>query len=356
MFLEIYGLPRIIMAIDLNHNNSPRSIFAKSTQEVQRWIDQQERQREMLAADWQWYFAAGDTKSKRRTKKDVYQVTAVWADVDPPPHAKPDTAPSQWESWKQAFSPTIFRTEPTFVIDSGSGFQPFWRFDRPIEPGLAEGIMKTIARVHETDSSVADAARIMRLPGTRNTKKGVDLIANFSHYDGYLYHPGELLEVYPEETLIPEEPVITVEPDRITTTTVGVGMEYGLATRDLIQRIDKLARTQSGDPTPRHKQALGIMAMCAGQEGVTDGQIESCGRAVRSALNASGYTNKYGEGDVERLIHDAIAFGRDHPLRPLSVQQRSSPKSERTVQPANKLGAISRAPTPPSQTLKPFVL
>ena len=354
LFLEqVYGLPRIVMAIDLNHNTAPRLTFAHNAQEAQQWITQQEQQREALNADWQWYFAAGDTKSKRRKKENIYQLQAVWADVDPPSDAKPDAAPDQWESWRQAFSPTTFRLTPTFVIDSGSGFQPFWRFDRPIEPDLGESIMKAIAAAHDTDSSVADAARVMRLPGTMNTKPGVNRLANLSSFAGCDYHPDELLDAYPP---VEPEPALVVTPDFISQPTPPSPLEMGLATKELSQRIDYLARTQPGNPTPRHKQALGILAMCAGQSGVTDEQINRCAQSVQSALDANGYTAQYGSADVERLITDAIAFGRDNPLRPLRSNGSRSDGFSRGHPPTGTVRLISKAPTISAPPPRPFVL
>ncbi|WP_154664678.1 DUF5906 domain-containing protein [Gemmobacter nectariphilus] len=59
---------------------------------------------------------------------------------------------------------------PTAVIDSGGGFQGFWRFedDEEVGPDVAEALNRLIAGALGGDMPTVDVSRLMRLPGAVN--------------------------------------------------------------------------------------------------------------------------------------------------------------------------------------------
>lgn len=66
---------------------------------------------------------------------------------------------------------------PSFIINSGGGLHAYWHLEEPVD--ISEGsaqreavtaALKALARVVAGDMKVTDLARIMRLPGTRNSK------------------------------------------------------------------------------------------------------------------------------------------------------------------------------------------
>src|SRR5262249_15816059 len=61
---------------------------------------------------------------------------------------------------------------PTLIVDSGHGLQPHWLLSEPCED--RQRIEATRKRLQELTASdaVHDAARIMRLPGSHNSKFG----------------------------------------------------------------------------------------------------------------------------------------------------------------------------------------
>jgi hypothetical protein len=66
---------------------------------------------------------------------------------------------------------------PNRIVRSGHGLHAYWWFDRPLE-GAAENIARVEALLHRLveafagDRSVAECSRLMRVPGSHNTKNG----------------------------------------------------------------------------------------------------------------------------------------------------------------------------------------
>jgi P4 family phage/plasmid primase-like protien len=93
---------------------------------------------------------------------DLLELPALWADLDhKPPLDVLLTCPMP----------------PSVIIDSGRGLHPYWLLDEPEDISAAEsndhplvGLLRSLARVFNGDRAVCDLARIMRLPGTLNSK------------------------------------------------------------------------------------------------------------------------------------------------------------------------------------------
>lgn len=99
----------------------------------------------------------------RGKAKDACWITALWADID-----GKDTPDGKARLINSLIPPSI-------LVSSGGGFHAYWLLERPlaITDNNRSEIMQTlkgIALYHQADTKVADLARVMRLPGTINTK------------------------------------------------------------------------------------------------------------------------------------------------------------------------------------------
>lgn len=114
---------------------------------------------------------------RRGGKDDCAQIPGLWVDIDiaGPGHAQ-DNLPDQ----DQAFTlVNDFPLQPTVIIHSGHGLQAWWAFQEPHPVAGSDLLARwgaTWARRaaeygHHIDN-VFDAPRVMRLPGTINTKPG----------------------------------------------------------------------------------------------------------------------------------------------------------------------------------------
>jgi hypothetical protein len=112
------------------------------------------------------YFHTATLKvgADRRIKGNCRQFSALFSDTDDANHElSRDMARALLE---QAEYP------PTLIVDSGHGLQPYWLLVEPCnDAGRIEKARKAIQNITASDS-VADAARVMRLVGSHNCKKG----------------------------------------------------------------------------------------------------------------------------------------------------------------------------------------
>lgn len=125
------------------------------------------------------------TARQRITKKTSSGMVGLWSDIDVSggPHQKPNLPPTL-EDGVALLDELPMR--PTVVIHSGHGLQAWWLFHEPftfdIEDEQIQGmrlaygwgrlIQGTAARHGWLVDSVHDLARVMRIPGTINQKKG----------------------------------------------------------------------------------------------------------------------------------------------------------------------------------------
>lgn len=145
------------------------TVTLASAEEVRRWFD------EYSGGRWNLYFTVNVTRgpvTKKPEKADMAAATGLHVDVDPRPGEDFDSERAQAERVLREYKP-----QPTVIIDSGGGFQGFWRLDEaadlPGEPGddarhlpVEERNLKI-----ETDlqgDSCHNVDRIMRLAGTVN--------------------------------------------------------------------------------------------------------------------------------------------------------------------------------------------
>lgn len=112
---------------------------------------------------------------------DATFVTALWVDVDNPGE----------DGYRQLINQII---PPSIVVSSGGGWHGYWLLNEPLpitddNRDDVKRTLKGMALACGGDTKVADLARIMRLPGTVNTKPGrgqtcqvLDFIPGYYHY------------------------------------------------------------------------------------------------------------------------------------------------------------------------------
>jgi putative DNA primase/helicase len=119
---------------------------------------------------------------------DCLQVPALWLDLDvhdpirhkteqPKPGREPKVLPPDRDAARELLAD--HPVAPTCVVDTGGGLQAWWILDEPLDAEHAQPVLdqwrdtwQTLAarRGWHVDN-VFDVPRIMRLPGSRNTKR-----------------------------------------------------------------------------------------------------------------------------------------------------------------------------------------
>jgi len=97
-------------------------------------------------------------------KENVLAIPAVWCDLDL------KDFPTIAAMRKRVMD---FPLEPSLIVDSGGGYHVYWVLKEPAGPEdipLIEGINRRLVTFLNGDSQSVDASRILRVPGTKNTK------------------------------------------------------------------------------------------------------------------------------------------------------------------------------------------
>jgi len=123
------------------------------------------------------YFSACPRRDRQGDAAHTTHAPALWVDLDGKAYDPADHQHGKalaLERLRHALPPEL---QPSILIDSGNGYHAYWLLVEPwtfSENGdrlKFEATLKSLAEYLGSDTGVADAARIMRLPGTLNVKK-----------------------------------------------------------------------------------------------------------------------------------------------------------------------------------------
>lgn len=130
------------------------------------------------AAKWDragraFYFAVNPLREGEvtRSKANVGELAGAWCDTDLKDMPEGTTIETLISAAKG------LRLPPSAINNSGHGIHCFWFFKEGLEPDLEtvdrlELVLRQLADVMAGDMAVCEVARLMRLPGTHNTKGG----------------------------------------------------------------------------------------------------------------------------------------------------------------------------------------
>jgi hypothetical protein len=114
------------------------------------------------------YFGANTTlPGRKRNKDNVAEIVTLHADLD---FKNIAASPDIIDQVLRALP-----LPPSTIVDSGNGFHGYWRFREALPPALRERVeaaLRRLAWALAGDPAVCEIARIMRLPGSHNTKDG----------------------------------------------------------------------------------------------------------------------------------------------------------------------------------------
>ena len=119
-----------------------------------------------------------------RTQENVQALKAFWLDIDCGPSKDYDT---QEEGLKALgkFCTTVGLSRPT-LVDSGHGWHVYWALNQEVSRAQWEPVAARLREVCRTqglrvDEKVFEAARILRVPGTFNLKRGGQAPVTMAH-------------------------------------------------------------------------------------------------------------------------------------------------------------------------------
>lgn len=136
------------------------------------------------------YFSPMLYSTPRRKSELATVAPVVWSDTD-------------------LFDPQGFRVRPSIQVQTSPvKSHSYWILDSPVPAQEASDIARAIAHTHAekvngkqvgTDPSGWMMTKLLRIPGTLNTKYGEDFVVTVEWSDGTIYTPDDLTEAYPED-------------------------------------------------------------------------------------------------------------------------------------------------------------
>jgi hypothetical protein len=175
-WLTLFAMDRLMESTDENN----RRIRWSRVVELDQLVDEAEKLSDRCCV---WYGVA--TRRTRLTwgrggEDDCLSIPALFADIDVqgPGHKSDKLPPSE----KDALKMLEHFDEPSMIVRSGGGLQPYWLLDAPlsveeVRPILADWAYnwREIAESYGWSiDNIFEPARILRLPGTFNRKPSLE--------------------------------------------------------------------------------------------------------------------------------------------------------------------------------------
>ena len=157
---------RFIVAI---RDKCVKHIAVQSAEQAERAAQEVSRR------GWDAYFAPAAFYGENRRQADAVDVGSMWVDLDCGP-GKPYDGPKDALASLLQWCRTNSVPDPTHIVGSGNGLHCYWRLDAPVPHDVWKPVAVRfkqalrVGGVHADPARTADAASILRVPGTLNHK------------------------------------------------------------------------------------------------------------------------------------------------------------------------------------------
>ncbi|MFT5314843.1 MAG: RecA-family ATPase [Candidatus Krumholzibacteriia bacterium] len=170
-YVQVEAIPPV-MVEGVKPDIARKTVSVANTDELGSWL--KERQKYNL------YFrpnpldkSQGSGKGGAALKSDIVAATCAHVDIDPskpPADASPEAQREHLAAERERLHQQIegFEPPPSFLVDSGGGFQAFWQLATPATVAEAEAINKALCARFKTPDACWSIQHLMRLPFTTN--------------------------------------------------------------------------------------------------------------------------------------------------------------------------------------------
>jgi D5 N terminal like/RepB DNA-primase from phage plasmid len=248
--------------------------------------------------------------ANKRNKENVEELPMLFADIDL--KDVEETVEQLEVKLKQ------LRKPPSVMVRSGNGLHALWLLKEAVElqsDGMIDRVetaLKLLADVVGGDHQVTEVARLLRLPGTHNTKHGEFREVSVSHQSELRYELDDL-----EEWLGEQSPII-LRKERLRAVTAGQAgeedpylayyKEAGIKTPiDVKARLDAMMYMGGGDAAI-HATQIAVAASLVNSGHTDDEIVELLIAATKAA--AGDYGKRWNWRMEERSIRRDIAKWR----------------------------------------------
>ncbi len=219
------------------------------------------------AEGWDVYFAPASFDGHQRTAAQARTVPGLWMDLDTGENKLYETAEAAMAGLVQWLGEHNL-PQPTHVVHSGYGLHVYWLFDAPVpveqwrEAADRFKRAAAVARVCDDLGVIADAARILRVPGTHNHKAGEQREVRVLHETDARVRLDDILSALPE--LGPKRTVRRADDEWAVDTPLPPGDAPVIAEK--CAQMRRIRDEQGRVPEPLWRAGLSILWRCEDRE------------------------------------------------------------------------------------------
>lgn len=260
-----------------------------------------------------------------KTDSDCLPGWVVWSDFD---RVDPRDA------WKRATAGGL--PAPSLAVNSGHGAHLFWGMTQAVGPAALSELVRDVAKLLDSDASVANPSRILRLPGFKN-HKAPPAPCLLLHADASTrYDYGELRARVPQQEA-------HVAPQ--ATAVAHGGQAVGSSER--LERARRYVATIPGSGPGGRRTAAYKVACALCRDYGLDGEALTILAAWDSGANSPSIAASYGPTELERIIRNARRYGKHAPGRlaepSRATRAQAAPPVEIPQPSGDDLGALAAA-------------
>lgn len=115
-------------------------------------------------APWNIYFGVLPRTGRRGSRDAIHEGSVIWVDIDAKNVGDKETAFALVRQTSR-----VLGANPRYLIDSANGAHSYWSLPAPVDGLAVESLNHYVAALCCGDT-VYDASRVLRVPGTLNTK------------------------------------------------------------------------------------------------------------------------------------------------------------------------------------------
>jgi len=172
------------LANDRDDDSQPREqhVHTRMPEDVERFVTKWDRRGRGM------FFCVATLEQRKRNKDNAREIAFLWADLD---FKGIDSTQDVTAALAR------LRYPPSLIVKSGHGLHLYWLLKEPAdavaERERLEAVLRLLADHVAGDLQVCEVARLMRLPGTHNTKGGEWIEVTVGGHDDRQLDPLERL-------------------------------------------------------------------------------------------------------------------------------------------------------------------
>jgi hypothetical protein len=280
----------------------PYHQYVRNEEELQKFIAERDK------PGWAIYHTVAILQNGTwRNQENVRATLFVWGEVDFKDH--PDIPP---EEITRRLGNIPAHVKPTFYVFSGHGIHPYWLLKEETDASPGEGqrqiedILKLICNYIGGDPHVAETARLMRLPGSHNSRKpGENILVTLQDVEmSRRYDLVDLTDFFLEAHPIMPAPTVAASNGQQD------AFKYGDADVDNMEVGEALkAMRFKGKPDIHNTQLRATASIISAGKSVAEAVndiLASTMEAVRNDERAKNWNWENEKSDITRMCHDWI--------------------------------------------------